>query len=101
MRGTHRSVVAGFCTVLLVCSLMGSAVAVQPSTGETSTKSTVDAPTANLTQSSDDTIDQTQTYALVADQPGEVAVTLTYDIPDRVDVWAQAAGINRALSLSD
>ncbi|RLM96325.1 peptidase [Haloarcula sp. Atlit-7R] len=36
-------------------------------------------------QTSDgDVIQQTQTYARVPEQPGEVAVTLTYEVPDRV-----------------
>jgi len=41
--------------------------------------------TSGTTQTSDgDVIQQTQTYARVPEQPGEVAVTLTYEVPDRV-----------------
>ncbi|GGM39324.1 CARDB domain-containing protein [Haloarcula argentinensis] len=41
--------------------------------------------TSGATQTSDgDVIQQTQTYARVPEQPGEVAVTLTYEVPDRV-----------------
>jgi len=41
--------------------------------------------TSGATQTGDgDVIQQTQTYARVPEEPGEVAVTLTYEIPDRV-----------------
>ena len=41
--------------------------------------------TSGATQTSDgDVIQQTQTYARVPEEPGEVAVTLTYAVPDRV-----------------
>ncbi|MFU1780901.1 CARDB domain-containing protein [Haloarcula japonica] len=41
--------------------------------------------TSGATQTSDgDVIQQTQTYARVPEQPGEVEVTLTYEVPDRV-----------------
>ncbi|MFY4811558.1 peptidase [Haloarcula sp. AONF1] len=41
--------------------------------------------TSGATQTSDgDVIQQTQTYARVPEEPGEVAVTLTYEVPDRV-----------------
>ncbi|EMA09236.1 hypothetical protein SAMN05443574_102245 [Haloarcula vallismortis] len=41
--------------------------------------------TSGATQTGDgDVIRQTQTYARVPEQPGEVAVTLTYEVPDRV-----------------
>ncbi|WP_336329405.1 MULTISPECIES: peptidase [unclassified Haloarcula] len=41
--------------------------------------------TSGATQTSDgDVIQQTQTYARIPEEPGEVAVTLTYEIPDRV-----------------
>ncbi|MDT3433768.1 peptidase [Haloarcula sp. 1CSR25-25] len=43
------------------------------------------AATSGATQTDDgDVIRQTQTYARVPEEPGEVAVRLTYDIPDRV-----------------
>ncbi|MEF8827820.1 MAG: peptidase, partial [Haloarcula sp.] len=43
------------------------------------------AATSGATQTDDsDVIRQTQTYARVPEEPGEVAVTLTYEIPDRV-----------------
>jgi PGF-CTERM protein len=41
--------------------------------------------TSGATQTGDgDVIRQTQTYARVPEEPGEVAVTLTYEVPDRV-----------------
>ncbi|KAA9399627.1 peptidase [Haloarcula sp. CBA1130] len=41
--------------------------------------------TSGATQTGDgDVIQQTQTYARVPEEPGEVAVTLTYEVPDRV-----------------
>ena len=41
--------------------------------------------TSDATQTDDgDVIQQTQTYARVPEEPGEVAVTLTYEVPDRV-----------------
>jgi len=43
------------------------------------------AATSGATQTDDgDVIRQTQTYARVPEEPGEVAVTLTYEVPDRV-----------------
>ncbi|MCJ0620163.1 peptidase [Haloarcula hispanica] len=41
--------------------------------------------TSGATQTDDgDVIQQTQTYARIPEEPGEVAVTLTYEVPDRV-----------------
>ncbi|MDQ2073619.1 peptidase [Haloarcula sp. NS06] len=41
--------------------------------------------TSGTTQTSDgDVIQQTQTYARVTEEPGEVAVTVAYEVPDRV-----------------
>ncbi|GGO00209.1 peptidase [Haloarcula pellucida] len=55
---------------------------------------------ATMTQVADeDAIRQTQTYALTPDTPGEVAVELTYEIPDRVvsletQIPANATGVD-------
>lgn len=98
MRLAHRGVVTVL-TVVVVLSMVtpftGVAGASEP-TGEPQRSSVRAGPapapvqfatsaTASAAQvSSGDTIDQTQTYALTPDRPGNVTVTLTYEIPDRV-----------------
>jgi hypothetical protein len=100
MRRRHRSVVAGFVAVVLVVSLVGTGVATASPTEPQGWSPTVGSATA-LTQSGDDTIDQTQTYALTPSRPGEVSVTLTYEIPDRVTALAAQLPANTTVTSTD
>ncbi|MBX0305394.1 hypothetical protein [Haloarcula salinisoli] len=83
MRRTDRGWAAGAFTLLLVVSMTGAAVA--SGTGQVGTTLATDADlaTGNATQT-DDAIVRTGTYALTPDRPGEVRVTLSYRLPDRV-----------------
>ena len=80
MRATVRGWATGVCVALLALSLVGSTAAAGTSAVETGSAT---APSA-LTQSSADTIELTESYALTPARPGAVTVTLTYAIPDRV-----------------
>ncbi|WP_276270705.1 peptidase [Haloarcula litorea] len=98
MRVGHRGWAVVVCAVLLVLSpvapALGAAAAVGATTGESDVEAAEpsvrratlaavgDAPTAQLAD--EDTIRQTQRYSLTPETPGEVAVTLRYEIPDRV-----------------
>ncbi|MDS0260759.1 peptidase [Haloarcula sp. S1CR25-12] len=86
MRGPHHGWVAVSVAVFLVVSMAGTAVAVpvaidQPDPAGGGQSSV--APAATATQT-DDTIVQTERYALTPDRPGQVRVRLSYDVPDRV-----------------
>jgi len=93
MHRLDRGRVAGALTLVLVVSMVGTAAAGGPVDGSGPTVESAGAPadtalagngaTANATQT-DDTIIQTKSYALTPDDPGTVQVTLTYEIPDRV-----------------
>ncbi len=89
MRRTDRGWVAGALVLVLVVSLSSGAVAGGPADASDltveSAGSATDASvaTGNTTQTDDDIV-RTGTYALTPDRPGEVRVTLTYRIPDRV-----------------
>jgi len=100
----HRGLAAGFLTLLVLVSAAGSAVAVQPTATDqrstvesqspaeaqpaTEALSTAQSPTASRAvadaSQSGDTIVQTQRYERLRDQPGQIRVRITYDIPDRV-----------------
>ena len=80
MSETRRGVVTAVVSFLLVCSLAGPVVGLPTGGPDAATTQ----QSATLTQSTDDTIDLTQSYALTPERPGEVEVTLAYEIPDRV-----------------
>ena len=88
MRRTDSGWVAGAWVLLLVVSMVGSGVAGGAAAAETD--ATASAPATNTSAvaadatQTDDTIVQTNRYALLPDRPGSVRVTVTYDIPDRV-----------------
>ena len=76
MCGSRRGWVAVGFAALLVLSMTGSGVAAQaPAVGASSTVEQIN---------DDDIIEHTQIYERRPDQPGSVAVTLRYDVPDRV-----------------
>ena len=83
MYRTNQDRVAGTLVLLLVVSMTGSAVAVPTEVTPDTDRSVTQSAAADVTQS-DDTIVQTNRYALTPDRPGSVRVTLTYDVPDRV-----------------
>ena len=89
---------AGLLALLLVLSAVvpGAALAAPPSADHVGTSPRVATSDRAAAAQTDDVIRQTQTYALRPNTTGQVAVTLTYDIPDRVhslktDVPAAAA----------
>ena len=102
MRGRHRRWVAGLCIALLAVSTGGSATAFGASATADRGPDSVVAPAPTLSQSSDDdTIDQTQTYALTPNRPGSVRVTLTYELPDRVTRLEAAVPGNATVTDTD
>lgn len=88
MRRTNRVLVVVAWTLVLVVSMVGSVAA--GGTAATETDPTVSTPATNTSAvaadatQTDDTIVQTNRYALLPDRPGSVQVTITYDVPDRV-----------------
>jgi len=95
MARLDRDSVAVACTLLLVVSMAGTAVAGGPPDSARSlgvsgqavaapdATPVADRARADVTQT-DDTIVRTARYALTPDRPGSVRVTLSYDVPDRV-----------------
>ena len=81
MRLARRGCLAILFVLLLGSTAAGSVAAVDPPDARPELSGSEMAATA---QSTDDTVVQTQTYGLVPDQPGEVAATIRYEIPDRV-----------------
>ncbi|MFC7249502.1 peptidase [Halomicroarcula sp. GCM10025324] len=81
MHGARRGVVVALAVVLLVAAITPF-VGVASGSVSQRTQYGTSASAAQVTNG--DTIRQTQAYALTPGQPGEVRVTLTYAIPDRV-----------------
>ena len=98
MHATCRRLLAGSLVFLLVVSMAGGSVALQPET--TLSADRQGATSAGLMQTSDDTIELTHGYART-DQPGEVAVTLTYAIPDRVTSFRTTLPANATVTDTD
>ncbi|MFC6861940.1 PGF-CTERM sorting domain-containing protein [Halomicroarcula sp. GCM10025817] len=81
MHGARRGVVAAL-TVAVVVAVVTPLVGVAGATTGAPVRDVTSASGAQVTDG--DSIRQTQTYALTPSRPGEVRVTLTYEIPDRV-----------------
>jgi len=76
MRSTGDGRAAGLFTALLLISTVGAGVTIQPAAATD--------VAVSVGPTDDDTITQTQRYALVPNETGDISVTLVYEIPDRV-----------------
>ncbi|WP_135305389.1 peptidase [Haloarcula amylovorans] len=111
MRVAQRGWAAVAFAILLVLTSVGPAAGTADATGRTTPAETSalarpqSQPTVAggqfLQVADDDSINQTQTYALTPEQPGEVAVTLTYEIPDRVVSLETAVPRNATVTDTD